>query len=162
MNTIADIQPGQGEEIIEYEARVAPRTQSRRVALQALYVWEMTNEEPCAIIQNFREDGHLSNLEFDLFKELLVNITQQAEVLDLLYAEYLDRSVAMVDPIERIIMRMGVYELKNKPEIPYKVVINECVELAKRFGAEDGHKFVNGILDNASRQLRPLEWRAKK
>jgi len=161
MNTLADIQPGQGEEIIEKEARVTPRTQSRRVALQALYVWEMTNEEPNTIIKNFNEDELLSGLEFDLFKELLVNISTQAVELDALYAGYLDRSVAMIDPIERAIMRMGVYELQNKPEIPYKVVINECVELAKRFGAEEGHKFVNGILDKASKELRALEFNAK-
>ncbi len=161
MNTLADIQPGQGEEIIEKEARVTPRTQSRRVALQALYVWEMTNEEPNTIIKNFNEDELLSGLEFDLFKELLVNISMQAVELDALYAGYLDRSVAMIDPIERAIMRMGVYELQNKPEIPYKVVINECVELAKRFGAEEGHKFVNGILDKASKELRALEFNAK-
>ncbi len=162
MNTIADIQPGQGEEIIEKESRVTPRTQSRRVALQALYVWEMTNEEPDTIIKNFNEDERLADLEFDLFKELLANISQQAVELDALYADYLDRSVVMIDPIERTIMRMGVYELQNKPEIPYKVVINECVELAKRFGAEEGHKFINGILDKASKQLRPLELSAKK
>ncbi len=162
MNTLADIQPGQGEEIVEKEARVTPRTQSRRVALQALYVWEMTNEEPSTIIKNFNEDELLSGLEFDLFKELLVNISTQAVELDALYADSLDRSVAMIDPIERTIMRIGVYELQNKPEIPYKVVINECVELAKRFGAEEGHKFVNGILDKASKQLRALEFNAEK
>ncbi len=161
MKTISDIQPGQGEEIIEKEARVTPRTQSRRVALQALYVWEMTNEETTIIIKNFNEDGLLVDLEFDLFKELLTDISLQAVELDAVYAEYLDRSVMMIDPIERNIMRIGVYELKNKPEIPYKVIINESVELAKRFGAEDGHKFINGILDKASKQLRSLEFQAK-
>ncbi len=160
MKTLADIQPGQGEEIIEKEARVTPRTQARRVALQALYVWEMTNEEPAIIIQNFHEDERLLNLDFDLFKGLLVNISRQAVDLDAAYADYLDRSVMMIDPVERAIMRMGVYELQNNPEIPYKVVINECVELAKRFGAEEGHKFINGILDKASKQLRPLEHQA--
>ncbi len=161
MKTISDIQPGQGEEIIEKEARVTPRTQSRRVALQALYVWEMTNEETTIIIKNFNEDGLLVDLEFDLFKELLTDISLQSVELDAVYAEYLDRSVMMIDPIERNIMRIGVYELKNKPEIPYKVIINESVELAKRFGAEDGHKFINGILDKASKQLRSLEFQAK-
>ncbi len=161
MNTLEDIKPGQGEEIVEKEARVTPRTQSRRVALQALYVWEMTHEEPATIIKNFNEDGLLEGLEFDLFKELLNNISTQAVALDAVYAEYLDRSVAMIDPIERAVMRIGVYELQEKPEIPYKVVINECVELAKRFGAEEGHKFINGILDKASKQLRPLEFKAK-
>ncbi|VAW46571.1 Transcription termination protein NusB [hydrothermal vent metagenome] len=161
MKTMSDIQPGQGEEIIEKEARVTPRTQSRRVALQALYVWEMTNEDTTVIIKNFNEDGLLVDLEFDLFKELLTDVSRQAVELDAVYAEYLDRSVMMIDPIERNIMRIGVYELKNKPEIPYKVIINESVELAKRFGAEEGHKFINGILDKVSKQLRSLEFQAK-
>jgi len=157
MKTISDIQPGQGEEIVEVEGQVTPRTQSRRVALQALYVWEMTNEDPLVIIKNFNEDGLLSDLDFDLFKDLLIKISDQAVALDEVYAVYLDRSVTMIDPVERAIMRIGSYELQVKPEVPYKVIINECVELAKRFGAEEGHKFVNGILDKVAKQVRPLE-----
>lgn len=161
MKTIADIRPGEGEEVVEVEKTVAPRTQSRRVALQALYVWDMTHEESAVIIKNFNEDGLLTELDFDLFKELLTKVSDQAVSLDALYASYLDRSVNMINPIERTIMRMGVYELQAKPEIPYKVIINECVELAKRFGAEEGHKFINGILDKASKQLRELEHQVK-
>ncbi|GKT12135.1 MAG: transcription antitermination protein NusB [Thiomicrorhabdus sp.] len=161
MKTLADIQPGQGEEIVEVEGQVTPRTQSRRVALQALYVWEMTNEEPTVIIKNFNEDGLLEALDFDLFKELLTQVSNQAVALDELYSGYLDRSVSMIDPIERAVMRIGSYELQTKPEIPYRVVINECVELTKRFGAEEGHKFVNGILDKVAKQLRTLEFEAK-
>ena len=157
MKTLKDIQPGQGEEIMEVEGQVTPRTQSRRVAMQALYVWEMTHNDINEIIKNFSEDGLLVDLDFDLFKELLTNVTADATDLDDLYASLLDRSVSMIDPIERAIMRIGVYELKSKQQIPYKVVINECVELAKRFGAEEGHKFVNGILDKVAKQLRPLE-----
>lgn len=162
MKTVADIHPGQGEEIVEVEAKVAPRTQSRRVALQALYVWEMTNEEPLVIIKNFNEDGMLTELDFDLFKELLTEISDQTVSLDALYADYLDRSVSMIDPVERAIMRIGSYELQVKPEIPYRVIINECVELTKRFGAEEAHKFVNGILDKVAKKLRASEFEAKK
>lgn len=161
MKTVADIQPGQGEEIVEIEEQVAPRTQSRRVAMQALYVWEMTHEDTAVIIKQFSEDGLLAGLDFDLFKELLTNVTIQATELDAIYAEYLDRSVNMIDPIERAIMRLGVYELQSKPEIPYKVIINEGVELAKRFGAEEGHKFVNGILDKVAKKLRAIEFNLK-
>lgn len=157
MKTIKDIQPGQGEEIVEKEVQVSPRTQSRRVALQALYQWQMTNETNLEIIKQFNEDGLLEGLEFDFFKELLSEVSSSHEVLDALYADYLDRSVARIDPVERAIMRMGVYELKAKIEIPYKVIINESVELAKRFGAEESHKYVNGILDKVSKQLRAEE-----
>lgn len=160
MKTLKNIQPGQGEEIIEVEGQVTPRTQSRRVAMQALYVWEMTHNEINEIIKNFSEDGLLVDLDFDLFKELLTNVSTDATDLDVLYADLLDRSVSMIDPIERAIMRIGVYELQSKQQIPYKVVINECVELAKRFGAEEGHKFVNGILDKVAKKLRPLELNA--
>lgn len=157
MRTLKDIQPGQGEEIIEAEGQVTPRTQARRVAMQALYVWEMTHNDLNVIIKDFSEEGLLVDLDFDLFKELLTNVTTNVTDLDALYAVLLDRSVNMIDPIERAIMRIGVYELQSKQQIPYKVVINECVELAKRFGAEEGHKFVNGILDKVAKQLRPLE-----
>ena len=157
MMTLDDIQPGRGEEIVEKEGKVAPRTQSRRVALQALYQWQLTNEEVSQIIKQFQEDGLLEGLDFDLFKELLSEVSMQAEALDALYAEYLDRSVARIDPVEKAIMRMGVFELQSKIAIPYRVVINECVELAKRFGAEESHKYVNGILDKAAKQLRAAE-----
>ena len=157
MKTIKDIQPGQGEEIVEKETQVSPRTRSRRVALQALYQWQMTNESIPEIIKQFNEDGLLEGLEFDLFKELLSEVSNESKALDALYAGYLDRSVARIDPVERAIMRMGVYELQSKIEIPYKVVINESVELAKRFGAEESHKYVNGILDKAAKQLRSAE-----
>ncbi|MDA3808298.1 MAG: transcription antitermination factor NusB [Thiomicrorhabdus sp.] len=160
MKTLKDIKPGQGEEIFEVEGQITPRTQARRVAVQALYVWEMTHTDINVIIKNFSEDGLLVDLDFDLFKELLTNVTTDVMDLDALYSDLLDRSVNMIDPIERAIMRIGVYELQSKQQIPYKVVINECVELAKRFGAEEGHKFVNGILDKVAKTLRPLELNA--
>ncbi|MBF6058046.1 transcription antitermination factor NusB [Thiomicrorhabdus sp. HH1] len=143
--------------MIEKEKRVSPRSQSRRVALQALYQWQMTFEEPAVIIRQFQEDQRLNNLDLELFKELFGEVVSQAESLDEIYGSYLDRAVSMIDPVERAIMRLGVYELKNKPEIPYRVIINEAVELAKRFGAEESHKYVNGILDKAAKALRPHE-----
>lgn len=157
MMTIDDIKPGRGEEIVEKEGKVAPRTQSRRVALQALYQWQMTNEEVPEIIKHFQESGMLQDLDFELFKALLSDVSSQAVDLDGLYESFLDRSVARIDPVEKAIMRMGVYELKNSIAIPYKVVINECVELAKRFGADESHKYVNGILDKAAKELRAAE-----
>jgi len=157
MKTIDDIQPGQGEEIVEQETKVSLRTQSRRVALQALYQWQMTNEDVSQIIKQFNEEGLLEGLELAFFEELLSEVSAHAESLDELFSGYLDRSVARIDPVERAIMRMGAYELQSKIEIPYKVVINESVELAKRFGAEESHKYVNGILDKAAKQLREAE-----
>ncbi|QCU90403.1 transcription antitermination factor NusB [Thiomicrorhabdus sediminis] len=157
MKTINDIQPGQGEEVIEPEKKVSARSQSRRVALQGLYQWQMTNEEIPQIIKQFNEDGLLEGLEFDWFKELISEVSANAEQLDTLYADYLDRAVTRIDPVERAILRIGSYELQTKIEIPYRVVINESVELAKRFGAEESHKYINGVLDKVAKQLRKLE-----
>lgn len=151
------IQPGQGVEIEEKEKPVSPRSQARRVALQAIYQWQMTNAAALQIMQQFSEDGYLEKLDFDLFKDLLYTVIDEAEQLDQMYAEYIDRDIKRLDPIERAILRIGAYELRSKVEIPYRVVINEAVELAKRFGAEESHKFVNGVLDKVAKQTRELE-----
>ncbi|MDX1347060.1 MAG: transcription antitermination factor NusB [Thiomicrorhabdus chilensis] len=157
MKNLNQLKPGQGEEVPEVEEKVSPRTQSRRVALQALYQWQINADEPMSITKQFNEDGLLAGADVALFNELLSQVSSKAVELDEIYGGLLDRSVSMIDPVEKNIMRMGVYELQTKPEIPYKVIINECVELAKRFGAEDSHKYVNGILDKVAQQLRSLE-----
>ncbi|WP_028486365.1 transcription antitermination factor NusB [Thiomicrorhabdus chilensis] len=157
MKNLNQLKPGQGEEVPEVEEKVSPRTQSRRVALQALYQWQINADEPMSITRQFNEDGLLAGADVALFNELLSQVSSKAVELDEIYGDLLDRSVSMIDPIEKNIMRMGVYELQTKPEIPYKVIINECVELAKRFGAEDSHKYVNGVLDKVAQQLRALE-----
>ncbi|MDG6777776.1 transcription antitermination factor NusB [Thiomicrorhabdus sp. zzn3] len=151
------IHPGRGEEIPQEEKKVSPRSQARRVALQALYRWLMNADEPVVISRQFIEDGLLANADMELFNELLTQVSAQAETLDSVYEPMLDRAVTMIDPVEKTVLRMGVYELQNKLEIPYKVIINECVELAKRFGAEESHKYINGILDKVAQQLRALE-----
>lgn len=157
MKNLNQLKPGQGEQVPEVEEKVSPRTQSRRVALQALYQWQINADEPMSITKQFNEDGLLAGADVALFNELLSQVSSKAVELDEIYGGLLDRSVSMIDPVEKNIMRMGVYELQTKPEIPYKVIINECVELAKRFGAEDSHKYVNGILDKVAQQLRSLE-----
>lgn len=157
MKITDSIQPGQGEEIIEKEPPVSPRSQSRRVALQALYQWQLTNASVLDIMKQFSEDGYLEQLDFDLFKELLNHVTEEADALDQMYVDFIDRDIKRLDPVERAILRIGSYELRSKLETPYKVVINESVELAKRFGAEESHKFVNGVLDKVAKQVRNLE-----
>lgn len=154
---LSDIKPGEGEEIIEEEVSVSVRSQTRRVALQALYQWQVNRSEVLDIIKQFSEAGRLDAIDVALFQDIVNDVIKQADALDGLYQPYLDRAVAMIDPIEKMILRMGVQELQNKPEIPYRVVINEAVELAKRFGAEDSHKYINGILDKVSKELRTLE-----
>jgi N utilization substance protein B len=160
INDLNEMKPGQGEELPQKSVAYSPRTAARQAALQALYQWQMSEQPPSEIIKQFVMDGRLEKVDSALFNELLTQVAQQAGALDELYTQYLDRSASMINPVEKSILRMGVYELKNKPEIPYKVVLNESVELAKAFGAEESHKYINGVLDKVAKNLRALEFNA--
>ncbi|MBN2646887.1 MAG: transcription antitermination factor NusB [Thiotrichales bacterium] len=161
MNISDSIQPGKGEEVVEKSQPVSPRSQSRRAALQGLYQWQLTQASALEIMKQFSEDGYLQHLDFELFKELLSQIILQSEALDALFVDFIDRDLKRLDPVEKAILRIGTYELRDKIEIPYKVVINEAVELAKVFGADESHKFINGILDRVAQQARPQEYQAR-
>ncbi|MBD3822839.1 transcription antitermination factor NusB [Hydrogenovibrio sp. JE_KL2] len=154
---ISNFKPGQGEEIAEDDSKLTPRSLSRAVALQALYQWQLNRSEISDITKEFNEEGRLTGIDVPLYQDIVNTVVSETEAFDELYGQFLDRSVAMIDPVEKIILRIGVYELKYKPEIPYKVVLNESVELAKRFGAEESHKYINGILDKVAQQVRSLE-----
>jgi len=154
---LSDIKPDEGEEVVEEEVSVSLRTQTRRVALQALYQWQVNRSDVLDIIKQFSEAGRLDAIDVALFQDIVNGVVRQSDTLDALYQPYLDRAVAMIDPVEKNILRMGVQELQDKIEIPYRVVINEAVELAKRFGAEESHKYINGILDKVALDLRTLE-----
>ena len=155
---LADLIKQPSQEIEEQEVQASPRTQARRVALQALYQWQVNQEEVYLIEKQFFEDGQLSNLDHEWFRELLAQVSAQAEQLDEAYVQFIDRSAKLINPVERTILRMATYELQTQMQIPYKVVINEAVELTKRFGAEDAHKYINGVLDKVAKKLRPVEF----
>lgn len=158
---LADLIKQPSQEIEEQEeAQASPRTQARRVALQALYQWQVNQDEVYLIEKQFFEDGLLSNLDREWFRELLTQVSAQAEQLDEAYVQFIDRSAKLINPVERTILRMATYELQTQMQIPYKVVINEAVELTKRFGAEDAHKYINGVLDKVAKKLRPVEFSA--
>ncbi|HEY9017314.1 transcription antitermination factor NusB [Thiomicrospira sp.] len=157
---LADLIKQPSQEIEEQETQASPRTQARRVALQALYQWQVNQEEVYLIEKQFFEDGLLSNLDREWFRELLAQVSAQAEQLDEAYVQFIDRSAKLINPVERTILRMATYELQTQMQIPYKVVINEAVELTKRFGAEDAHKYINGVLDKVAKKLRPVEFSA--
>jgi len=152
-----NFKPGQGEEVVETTKKLSPRSAARAAALQALYQYYLNKEASELIVKQFIESGRLKGAEVSLFQALVSGVSDEAEALDALYEPFLDRSVAMIDPIEKNIMRIAVYELKYSMAIPYRAVINEAVELTKRFGADDGHKYVNGILDKVSKDLRSME-----
>jgi N utilization substance protein B len=138
------------------------RSRSRSLAIQALYQWQLAGQDVAAIINHFMLEQDGKKFDGDYFSELVRGVPARIDVLDAALAPCVDRALESVDPVERAILRVGAYELIEHPEIPYRVVINEAVELAKIFGAEQGHRYVNGVLDKAARALRPLETAARR
>ncbi|MEW8260882.1 MAG: transcription antitermination factor NusB, partial [Candidatus Thiodiazotropha taylori] len=133
------------------------RSQARRHAVQAIYQWQMAGQDVSDIANQFLEEQELSSFEVPYFQDLLQGVPCNLGQLDELLKPSLDRAIDSVDPVERAILRIGAYELQHKIEVPYRVVINEAVEMAKVFGAEQGHKFVNGVLDQVARKVRAVE-----
>ncbi len=136
------------------------RHKARRLATQALYAWQMSGQDLVDLDEQIRLDHDMSKVDQEYFDELLHKIPANIQELDAHIIPLLDRDLDKVDPIERAILRLGAYEMVFRLDVPYRVVINEGVELAKTFGAEDGHKFVNGILDGVARKLRAVEIKA--
>lgn len=135
---------------------------ARRRAVQALYMWGMTGENVSDIEAQFLLEQDMKNVDIKYFKELIHKVPALVQELDQHITPLLDRPFDELDPVECAVMRLGVYELQHRIDIPYKVVINEAVELAKTFGAEEGHKYVNSILDKAAKKLRAVEVNAAK
>jgi len=139
-----------------------PRSMARRLALQALYQWQVSGQTAADISSQFAEDQNLKGAERGYYEELLAQVPVHADELDAHLQPMLDRPLHEVDPVERAILRIGAYELAYRKEIPYRVVLNEAIELAKVFGGEQGHKYVNSILDGVAKSVRPQEVAAKR
>jgi N utilization substance protein B len=138
------------------------RTNARRSAVQALYQWQMTGQNLSEIEQQFLVEERLKNAQRSYFNELFHGVPRQLDVIDQVLSEFVDRPVEKIDLVERAILRVGVYELLNRNDIPYRVILNEGINLAKRFGADKSHKYINGILDKVAQQKRALEFNMKK
>ncbi|BFI95352.1 MAG: transcription antitermination factor NusB [Rhodanobacter sp.] len=138
---------------------LAARSRARRRALQALYAWQLSGSHMNAVIEQFRHEQDMEVADLDYFEDLLHGVEQHVADLDAVLRPYLDREVAEVDPIERAALRLAAYELQHRPDVPYRVVINEAIEVTKRFGADHGHSYVNGVLDKLAAQLRSAEKR---
>jgi|SRR5699024_4235261 len=138
------------------------RTAARHFALQALYQWQMADDLPGTIEAQFRLEFDMEKADLDYFRELLHEVPNRVEELDALFSPALDRSVGSLSQIERVVLRMGTYDLLARIDIPYRVVINESIELAKLFGAEGGHKYINGVLDKVAQQCRQVELQARR
>ena len=138
------------------------RRSARSFALQALYQWQISGNAVNDIELQFRMNNDMAGTDLTLFNELLHGVPANAADLDKSYEPFLDRSLDDLDPIERSVLRIGSFELIHRIVVPYKVVINESVELAKVFGATESHKYINGILDKLAARVRMTEINAKR
>jgi len=147
------------------KSKTNARTRARRLALQGLYEWQLSSNKPSEIETQYLMEKDTANVDVAYFRELLTRVPVLVEELDVSISALLSRPLDEVDPVERTALRLGAYELIHHPEVPYRVVINESVELAKMFGAEQGYRFVNGILDRLAAEKRSAEvnaWQKKK
>jgi N utilization substance protein B len=135
----------------------AARSRARRRALQAVYAWQLSSSPVERVIEQFRDEQDMEVADLEYFEALVRGVVQHSEELDAVLAKYIDRSMAQVDPIERAVLRIAGFELAHRVDVPYRVVINEAIETTKRFGAEHGHTYVNGVLDRAA-----ADWRAQE
>jgi transcription antitermination protein NusB len=133
------------------------RSVARKLALQALYRWQLNACPWQDLVQEFGEAEDMPRADQEYFRTLVEGVWREREPLDARLASLSDREPQRLDPIEHAILLIGLYELSARQEVPYRVAINEAVMLAKRFGATDGHKFVNAVMDRAARELRPAE-----
>ena len=141
------------------EARFDPwsRRRARRVLLQALYQWQMSGADAADIEAQFGEDPNFARVDGVFFHEVLRGVIDNVTALDECLAPLLDRKVMELDRVELALLRMGVYELRFRHDVPFKVAIDEAVGLARLFGAEESHRYVNGVLDKVARAQRARE-----
>lgn len=133
------------------------RQRARRRALQALYQWQLNHDEPSAIIRQFTEEQNFDGVDEAYFQTLFREVIKNQDQIDELIAPALERVDASLDQMERAVLRLGINELLHHPEVPYRVVIDEAIELSHRFGSENAHTFINGVMDRLANQLRAVE-----
>jgi N utilization substance protein B len=136
----------------------SPRHRARELAMQGIYQWRVTAGDEAQIEKQIHAEKNLGRYDKELFSRLLRGALKRHQDLEKLLEPHLDRPMAELSPVEFAVLLLGTFELSHSIEVPYKVVINEAVELTKTFGGTDGHKFVNGVLDKLAPQLRPLEF----
>lgn len=138
----------------------AERRKARHYGMQALYQWLMADAALGDIEAEFRAEYDFAHVDLEYFQALLHGVPGCVDELEAVFQPLLDRDIDDLDPIERTLLRMGTFELRERIDVPYKVVINEEVALAKKFGASESHKYINGVLDKAARELRKAETEA--
>jgi len=143
-------------------AKVLPRSHSRAAAVQALYQALVNGQESAADALEFVTAENSDKMDKKYFSTLVEGVTKEIDTLDAELAYAVDRDLSEVDPVESSVLRIAVYEFIHRPEVPYRVVLNEAVELAKAFGGEKGHRYVNGVLDKMGSKLRAAEYKDSK
>ena len=138
------------------------RSRARRRALQAVYAWQLAGGNVQQVIAQFAHEQAHEIADLEYFEDLVRGVLKHAPELDTALAEFVDREVEQVDPIERAALRIAAYELRHRPDVPYRVVINEAIDTTKRFGSEHGHTYVNGVLDHAAAAWRAPEFNAAR
>ena len=133
------------------------RGKARRLAMQALYQWQMTADDIDGIERQFFEENDMKNVDQEYFSELLLGVLQELSAIDTELEKHMSRNINSVDPVERAILRIAGYEFIKRPDVPYRVVLNEAVVLTKKFCAEKSHTFVNAVLDKVARDTRTHE-----
>jgi transcription antitermination protein NusB len=133
------------------------RANARKLAMQGLYQWQLTGQSAETILQQLLESGETGGTDREYLSELLNSCIDQRQAIDTDLAQFVDRAVEQLDPVEHAVLLIGMYELTSRLDIPYRVIINEGVELTKKFGATDAHKYVNAVLDRAARERRAAE-----
>lgn len=136
----------------------SPRHRARELALQGIYQWRVSGDDGAKIEKQIHAEKNLGRYDKELFSKLLCGALVQHAEIENLIAPHLDRPLAELSPVEFAVLLLGAFELSKHQEVPYKVVINEAIELAKTFGGTDGHKYVNGVLDKLATQLRGTEF----
>ncbi|MBT8119582.1 MAG: transcription antitermination factor NusB [Gammaproteobacteria bacterium] len=138
------------------------RGKSRRLAMQAIYQWQMTGDSITDIKQQFFDENNVSKFDAEFFSELVSGVASSITDLDALLEKYMPRSAESVDPVERSIIRIAAYEFVNRFDVPYRVILNEAVNITKEFCAENSHAFVNAVLDKVAKEVRHLEVQSAK
>ena len=138
------------------------RSNARRKAMQALYQWSISGNDLTELEAQFNTEQDMSKVDTEYFRTLLHEIPAQVNSLDDMLSPHISRDDETVDPVEQAILRISAYELKTRLDVPYRVVIDEAINLARTFGAEQSHKFINGVLDKLAKELRQLEIQNQK
>ena len=141
----------------KFNPQHAARALARRLAVQALYRWQLNASPSAELLHEFAADADMPRADGEYFRALVQQAIDEHATLDAALAPFLAREASSLDPVEHAVLLVATIELRHRPQLPYRVIIDEAVGLARRFGATDGHKFVNGVLDRAARAWRPDE-----